>query len=49
MEPGGEAASVIGIERIAIGRKRRGKTGINMVGSFFSYSNIERIAMGGKR
>ena len=32
MESGGEAAGVIGIERIAIGRKtRRGKTG--MLGS----------------
>ena len=32
MEPGGEAAGVIDIERIAIGRKtRRGKTG--MLGS----------------
>ena len=29
MEPGGEAAGVIDIERIAIGRnKRRGKTGV---------------------
>ena len=29
MEPEGEAAGVIGIERIAIGRnKRRGKTGV---------------------
>lgn len=29
MEPGGETASVIGIERIAIGRnERRGKTGV---------------------
>lgn len=44
MEPGGEAAGVIDIERIAIGRnKRRGKTGIDMVGSFLSYSNVERI------
>ena len=49
MEPGGEAAGVIGIERIAIGRnKRRGKTGIDIVGSFLSYSNSERIATGGK-
>jgi len=49
VEPGGEAAGVIDIERIAIGRnKRRGKTGIDMVGSFLSYSKIERIAIGGK-
>lgn len=49
MEPGGEAAVVIGVERIAIGKnERRGKTGIDMVGSFFSYSNVERIATGGK-
>lgn len=49
MEPGGEAAGVIGIERIAIGRnKRRGKTGIDMVGSFLSYSNVERITTGEK-
>lgn len=49
MEPGGEAAGVISIERIAIGRnKRRGKIGIDMVGSFLSYSKIERIAIGGK-
>lgn len=49
MEPRGETAGVIGIERIAIGRKkRRGKTGIDMVGSFLSYSNAERIATGGK-
>ena len=33
MEPGGEAAGVIGIERIAIGRnKRRGKTGMLGIG-----------------
>lgn len=44
MEPGGETAGVIDIERIAIWRKkRRGKTGIDMVGSFLSYSNVERI------
>lgn len=49
MEPVGEAAGVIDIERIAIGRnKRRGKTGIDMVGSFLSYSSVERIATGGK-
>lgn len=49
MEPGGETAGVIDIERIATGRKkRRGKTGIDMVGSFLSYSNVERIATGGK-
>ena len=50
MEPGGKAAGVIGIERIAIERKkeREGKTGIDMVGSFLSYSKIERIAIGGK-
>lgn len=49
MEPGGEAAGVIDIECIAIGRKtRRGKTRIDMVGSFLSYSNVERIATGGK-
>ena len=31
MEPGGEAAGVIGIERIAIGRnERRRKTGIGI-------------------
>ena len=45
MEPGGEAASVIDIERIAIERnERRGKTGIDMVGCFLFYSNIVRIA-----
>ena len=27
MKPGGETVGVIGIERIATGRKRRGKTG----------------------
>lgn len=49
MEPGGETAGVIDIERIAIWRKkRRGKTGIDMVGSFLSYSNIERITTGEK-
>lgn len=49
MEPGGEAAGVIDIERIAIGRNKwRGKTGIDIVGSFLSYSNAERIATGGK-
>ena len=50
MEPGGEAAGVIDTERIAIGRnERRGKTeDMNMVGSFFSYSNVEHIATGGK-
>lgn len=33
MEPGGEAAGVTGIERIAIGRKeRRGKTGMLGIG-----------------
>lgn len=47
MESGWEAAGVI--ERIAIGRnKRRGKTGIDMVGSFLSYSNVERITTGEK-
>lgn len=31
MEPGGEAAGVIGVKRIAMGRnKRRGKTGIGI-------------------
>ena len=52
MELGGEAAGVIDIERIAIGEKKQGegrlKTGIDMVGSFLSYSKIERIAIGGK-
>lgn len=49
MEPGGEAAGVINIERIAIGRNEwRGKTGIDMVGSFLSYSNVERITTGEK-
>lgn len=49
MEPGGEAAGVIGIERIAIVRNEwRGKTWIDMVGSFLSYSNVECIATGGK-
>lgn len=49
MEPGGEAAGVIDIERIAVERKkRRGKTGIDMVGSFLSYSNVERITTGEK-
>ena len=42
-------AGVIDIERIAIWRKkRRGKTGIDMVGSFLSYSNVERITTGEK-
>ena len=38
MEPGGEAAGVIAIERIAKRRKKRGKTrdfGMNQVGCFF--------------
>ena len=54
MEPGGEAAGVIGIERIAIGRnERRGKTEGSWIGRelgamvFFFYE-IERIATGGK-
>ena len=34
---------------IAIGRNEwRGKTGIDMVGSFLSYSNVERITTGEK-
>lgn len=40
MEPGGEAAGVIGIERIAIGRNKwRGKTwiGIEIVEMFFFF------------
>lgn len=33
MEPGGETAGIIGIERIAIGRnERRGKTGVLGIG-----------------
>lgn len=49
MEPGGEAAGVIGIERIATGRKtRRGKTGIGIeiVEIFFFFVEIKRIAKG---
>ncbi len=49
MEPGWEAAGVIGFERIAIGRnKRRGKTGIGIeiVEMFFFFVEIERIAKG---
>ena len=51
MEPGGEAAGVIGIERIAIGRKkRRGKTGIGIeiVEMVFFFVDIKRIAKGKK-
>ena len=49
MEPGGETAGVIGIERIAIGRNQwRGKTGMlgsgmELVERFF-FLRIERIA-----
>ena len=48
MEPRGETAGVIGIERIAIGRnERREKTG--MLGErFLFFRGIERIATGGK-
>ena len=49
MELGGEAAGVISIERIAIGRnKRRGKTGIGIeiVERVFFFVDIERIAKG---
>ena len=52
MEPGGETAGVIGLERIAIGRnKRRGKTGIGIeiVEMFFFFVEIERIAKGKKQ
>lgn len=52
MEPGGEAAGVISIERIAIWRKkRRGKTGIGIeiVEMFFFFADIERIAKGKKQ
>lgn len=48
MEPGGEAAGVINVECIAIGRKRRGKTeglGMNLVGCFFFFCIIERMAI----
>lgn len=54
MEPGGEAAGVIGIERIATARKeRRGKTGVLGSGMelgemVFFFGGIERIATGGK-
>lgn len=54
MEPGGETAGVIGIERIAIGRnERRGKTGVLGSGMelgemVFFFGVIERIATGGK-
>ena len=50
MEPEGEAAGVIGIECIAIGRnKRRGKTevlesGMEIVEMVFFFWRIERIA-----
>lgn len=50
MEPGGETAGIIGIERIAIGRnKRRGKTrmlgsGMEIVEMVFFFGRIERIA-----
>ena len=49
MEPGGEAAGVIAIERIAILRKnKRGKTGIGIeiVEIFFFFVEIKRIAKG---
>ena len=49
MEPGGEAAGVITIERIAIWRNdRRGKTGIGIeiVEMFFIFVDIESIAKG---
>ena len=49
MEPGGEAAGVIAIERIAIWRKnKRGKTGIGIeiVEIFFFFVEIKRIAKG---
>ena len=52
MEPGWEAAGVIDIERIAIGRnKRRGKNviGIEIVEMFFFFVEIERIAKGKKQ
>ena len=52
MEPGGEAAGVIGIERIARGRKkRRGNTwiGIEIAEMFFFFADIERIAKGKKQ
>ena len=50
MEPGGEAAGVIGIERIAIGRNwRRGKTGMLGIGMelgemVFLFWRFKRIA-----
>ena len=50
MEPRGETAGVIDIERIAIGRnKRRGKTrmlgsGMEIVEMVFFFWRIERIA-----
>ena len=44
MEPGGEAAGVIGIERIAIGKKeRRGKTGVLWIGREL----VERVFFSG--
>lgn len=49
MEPGGETAGVIGIERITIWRNwRRGKTGIGIeiVEMIFFFADIERIAKG---
>lgn len=54
MEPEGETAGVIGIERIAIGRNKwRGKTGVlgsgmELVEMVFFFLGIERIATGGK-
>ena len=51
MEPGGEVAGVISIERIAIRRnERRGKTGIGIeiVEMFFFFVEIERMAKGKK-
>lgn len=52
MEPRGETAGVIGIERIAIGRnERREKTGIGIeiVEMVFFFADIERIAKGKKQ
>lgn len=54
MEPGGETAGVIGIERIAIGRNNKERedrglgSGMELGEMVFFFEVIERIATGGK-
>lgn len=54
MEPGGETAGVIGIERIAIGRNNKERedrglgSGMELGEMVFFFGVIERIATGGK-